>query len=380
MSVAPADISGRAAAPIERVAIPLRPRTPAGCCDLAVMFYGRHVGPALRLWLAAALPAVALVYGLSRFAGTDLAVAAIAAVIVSKQLGMLTVAATVRTTFGEPFERPKRDERERRTRAGRLREVTRSMVTAAAALAAGVLVAATLDDAYGTGRLAAAGPETAAVTVSIAAAVLFVRAQMFLAERHTPTAAVRNGVLLGTMSRVLLAVPLALLLFEETWGWGVGVAALWLPLAATIAMRRSFGAERRALAEIDPALHTRQADAALSFGEMSGPAFTVAAAAAGLAFVVFAGIEFALRIAGFASPLSGPLGDTLDFEFFDAGLVFSSLGRSPLFAATALAAGLFAYQLGRIAWYFAYLDARVRRDCWDMELMLAREAKRLEGE
>jgi len=37
------------------------------------------------------------------------------------------------------------------------------------------------------------------------------------------------------------------------------------------------------------------------------------------------------------------------------------------------------YPFGRIAWFFCYVDLRVRRDCWDMELELTREAERLEG-
>ena len=61
-------------------------------------------------------------------------------------------------------------------------------------------------------------------------------------------------------------------------------------------------------------------------------------------------------------------------------LAFDALGFSPVFAATTLAASLFSYQLGRLAWFFVYIDVRVRRDCWDMELLLARESKRLEGE
>lgn len=380
MSIAPTPSADGTLAPIERVTIPLRPRLPSGCCDLAVMFYGRHVGPALRLWLAVAGPAVAFVYGFGRFVGTDLSLAIVTGMIVSKQLGLLTVAATVRVTFGETFERPETGGMARQTRAGRLRVLARGLVTIAAASAVGVLIAATLDDAYGTGRLAVLGNESAAAVVLLATAALLTRSQIFLMTRHAPTAPVRNGMVFGTLTRVLLAAPLALLFFGETWVAGAVIAIFWLPIAAAIAMRRSFEAERRALSEIDPALHTPQADAALGFNDMSGPAFTIAAAAAGLSLVALSAVEFAFATAGLSGPISGPVGDSLDFEFFEPGLAFSALGRSPLFTASALAAGLFAYQIGRIAWHFAYLDARVRRDCWDMELLLAREAKRLEGE
>jgi len=373
MSALPADVA--ASAPIERVAIPLKPRTPAGCCDLAVMFYGRHVASALRLWLAVAGPAVVLIYGYGRFVGTDLSLALIAGVIVSKQLGLLTVAAAVRTTFGEPFERPGSSKR-----GARVAPVVRGAVTLITAFAAVALLAATVEDAYGTGRLAALGRGPAAAVVSAAAAALFLRGQMFLARRHAPARPVRNGVVLGTLGRLLLASPLALLLFDETRGWGIALAVVWLPIAGLVAMRRSYRAERRAIAEIDPALHTDQAEAALTFGEMMGPVFTIGTATAGLSLVALTAVEFAATTAGLPGPISGPVGDSFDFEFFEPGFASVALGRSPLFGASLLAAGLFAYQLGRIAWYFAYLDARVRRDCWEMELLLAREAKRLEGE
>ncbi len=78
--------------------------------------------------------------------------------------------------------------------------------------------------------------------------------------------------------------------------------------------------------------------------------------------------------------MRGPVSDYLNPEFFDPALAMTLIGRNPLFAATFAVAALFAYQLGRVAWFFTFIDARVRRDCWDLELILAREANRLEGE
>jgi hypothetical protein len=62
------------------------------------------------------------------------------------------------------------------------------------------------------------------------------------------------------------------------------------------------------------------------------------------------------------------------FEYL-SHLVWSDLSVMLTLAAT----GLAVYGLGRIAWFFCYVDLRVRRDLWDMELRLTREAKRLEG-
>lgn len=44
-----------------------------------------------------------------------------------------------------------------------------------------------------------------------------------------------------------------------------------------------------------------------------------------------------------------------------------------------LAVALLIYPLVRLAWFFCYVDVRVRRDCWDMELQILQEARRLEG-
>ena len=38
---------------------------------------------------------------------------------------------------------------------------------------------------------------------------------------------------------------------------------------------------------------------------------------------------------------------------------------------------LLVYPIGRIAWFFTYIDLRVRRDCWDMELRMAEISQKL---
>jgi len=58
----------------------------------------------------------------------------------------------------------------------------------------------------------------------------------------------------------------------------------------------------------------------------------------------------------------------LSFYWEDPGIIVYLL-------ATALAA----YPLGRLAWFFCYIDLRVRQDCWDIELQIQQEAERLEG-
>lgn len=370
-----------AIAPIERVTIPLTPRTPSGCCDLAVMYYGRYVQELLRIFAAVVLPAALFVYGFGLFVGTDASLALMVGLIVSKPLGLLTVASVARTTFGEPFELAQPSHLSRRTRLGRLRELTRSILTAAAIIALAAIVIASFDDAYGTGRLTAFGPRPAAAIVILIAAVVAVRSGLFIADVHQPGRSIQNGFILGTFFRTLLAIPLFLLFFEETRTAGIFVAICWLPIVTLILLARSFENEQRALTEIDPSLlQSISRSRALSFSDRVGPAITVTFAAACLGIITLFALESCISLLGLAGPISGPASDYLDSDSFDFSLAYSAVTSSPLFAATTLIAALFAYQLGRIAWFFTYIDARVRSDCWDMELLLAREAKRLEGE
>ncbi|HET6422445.1 MAG TPA: hypothetical protein VFG20_02105 [Planctomycetaceae bacterium] len=43
---------------------------------------------------------------------------------------------------------------------------------------------------------------------------------------------------------------------------------------------------------------------------------------------------------------------------------------------TITATALITYAVCRLAWFFAYVDLRIRRDCWDVEVALAEEAQR----
>ena len=367
-------------APIERVTIPLRPRTPAGCCDLAVMYCGRHLLAVSRLYLAVAGPCVALVYGLARFVGTDLSIPLITVIVASKVLGALTVAAVARTAFGEPFEVPSLDRWAKRTRFERVHDFSRNLLTAVAWLAGGILVVSAVEDVYGKGVLASLPTDVVTAIVCGLAGVLLVRSLVYFSDRHAPHPAVTRGIWRGLLLRVIFALPVILWMFELTRVTGIVLAIFWLPAMSLVALWFSYDSERRALLAIDPALQDRKASKAISLQDLLGPAFLIVSAAAFLFCIIAVGFEVAMSKFGLQSPLIGPISDYFDLEFFEPGLALSLIASNPLFAATCVAAGLFAYQVGRIAWFFAYVDARVRSDGWDQELLLAREAKRLEDE
>jgi hypothetical protein len=53
--------------------------------------------------------------------------------------------------------------------------------------------------------------------------------------------------------------------------------------------------------------------------------------------------------------------------------------RDPRCLTVFAAAVMLVYPIVRLAWFFCYIDLRVRRDCWDMELLFRQEARRLAG-
>jgi hypothetical protein len=55
------------------------------------------------------------------------------------------------------------------------------------------------------------------------------------------------------------------------------------------------------------------------------------------------------------------------------------LWSDPIVVTAALAVAFLVYPIGRLAWFFCYMDVRVRRDCWDMELLIIQEAERLDA-
>lgn len=81
--------------------------------------------------------------------------------------------------------------------------------------------------------------------------------------------------------------------------------------------------------------------------------------------------------------LIGRIVQVLDFDYLQgteilvAGITL--ITSDSLTVTTLLGTALATYPLGRLAWMLCYIDLRVRRDCWDVELEIWHEARRLEG-
>jgi hypothetical protein len=67
-------------------------------------------------------------------------------------------------------------------------------------------------------------------------------------------------------------------------------------------------------------------------------------------------------------------------EFVDVmRALFEFCTTDPVALCTMTATALVVYAVCRVAWFFAYVDLRIRRDCWDLEVALAEEARRWEA-
>jgi hypothetical protein len=190
--------------------------------------------------------------------------------------------------------------------------------------------------------------------------------------------------------------------FRGTWsrlGWrGIGLLAWGLLLRCAIGLgliaflfpgwyvgvRSGFFVEQSALSKMARHLHDRRADELLK-GEIADLFIRSAAIAlfCGLLWVVllFTADFASSRLFGFPLLLGRLQVDLSYLDDFGDVLVYAAgfLWGDPIVVTAALAVAFVVYPLGRLAWFFCYIDVRVRRDCWDMELQIIQEAERLEA-
>jgi hypothetical protein len=164
--------------------------------------------------------------------------------------------------------------------------------------------------------------------------------------------------LVGTLQRVVAGLALCLFVIP---GWYV--------LART-----GFFVEQSVLKDIGAHLHDRRADELLK-GEIGDLMFRQT-----WIFAYCALLWLSLRLLGlpiFLSRLQVDV-DYLEDPFEVIQYAASFMWNDPVVVTSMLAVALLVYPLARLAWMFCYIDVRVRRDCWDMELEFLQEARRLE--
>lgn len=301
---------------IDRATISLLPRSTADCLDMAVMFFGRHLRTILGLCLAFMVPAGALVYGLSYVYEIDVRVALIVAFLATSPLGVLLVSRTAAGAFGGPSP------------------------------------PAPLAEGEGNGVRTGGVPHMKTLLGLLNSA-------MFL--------------------RGFLAVGPTLCLFPVNPGMvliGVlmGLIGLWA------AMRFGFRAEQVCLADLEDGSKQHRTTSLIreEAGDLMFRAGSIGLFCLGLWLAMFVTLDLVAHLL-FGFPIflgrvfAGPDG------MFSDGYFVELMVYDPLVLTAVTVTGFPVYALGRLAWFFCYIDLRVRRDCWDMELEFAQEAQRLQG-
>jgi hypothetical protein len=178
--------------------------------------------------------------------------------------------------------------------------------------------------------------------------------------------------------------------------WLVILGLFWRAVMATlsvvllipgwyVAVRTGFFVEQWALSKIARHLHDRQTNELLR-GEIGDLMFRGAAITAFcmlLWVVLLVTAETLLPYLTGFSIFSGRFQADMSYFGDDFEAMFSYavhfIWTDPVVVTSALAAALAVYPLGRLAWFLCYIDVRVRRDCWDVELKVLQAARNLEA-
>jgi hypothetical protein len=372
---------------LDQTTVSLQPRRAFGCIDVAVRFYGRHLLRILEIWALVALPCCVLTYILTVRSEMDVRLTFIVLYVGTWVAGVLTVSGASRALFGEPFVPI--PERAATLDFPRLLQ----MVTDLAAGVVGfVIVADIVADILGTDFVYGAIENTWYAALF---ALLIVRLVVAVIIRARVTPGFWPALWLSGLRRgVMIAGPLLVLFPMGVLPVLIGVLLSLFSLV--LALRTGFVAESKMLASLDEQLRGQGLRALVKKegGDLFVRSWLILGFCSLLAIVVFFTIDRACQdILGYPI-LIGRIGQVVPLEKLNGGPrgadFFATLGALIASSARMLlqdsrcltvfaAAVMLVYPIVRLAWFFCYIDLRVRRDCWDMELLFRQEARRLEG-
>jgi hypothetical protein len=341
---------------LDETTVPLQPRRAFGCIDVAVRFYGAHLGRLLEIWSLVALPCCVLTYILSLRSEMDVRLTLLVLYVGTWIAGVLTVSGAGRALFGEPFVPG--------TGRGKSMDFARAlqMTSDVAALLVGAVIFGDVAaDVLGTDFIYGRVEDTWYAALF---AVLIVRLVVAMIVRARVTRGFWKALSKGVFP-VLLGILLSLFL-------------------VVVALRTGFVAESKLLASLDEQLRGQGLRDLMK--KETGDLFSRSLAIVGfgwlMAIVVFFTIDWACNLLLGYPILLGRIwssGGGANGVFVQIEQTFRMMTGDPRCLAVFAAAVMLVYPIVRLAWFFCYVDLRVRRDCWDMELLFRQEARRLEG-
>jgi len=183
----------------------------------------------------------------------------------------------------------------------------------------------------------------------------------------------------ATGARLLMLLGFCLMLA----GWWIAGIALVLP-GCYIGVRSSFFPEKFFLSSMEGRAQDRRTSELIQqeLGALTGRVFGTALLMVCVVVCLFATVDFFSDLL-FQKPIlwgqivSDEFGAySLQIDSFDE--FFDLLFKDPLILAVLAGVILFAYPIVRFAWFFCYIDLRVRGDFWDLELRFQKEVERLQ--
>lgn len=170
--------------------------------------------------------------------------------------------------------------------------------------------------------------------------------------------------------------------------WGVRLLSPLLAMfgllpGAWLLTRTGFLTEQTVLSRLDKKLHDRRTSELLQgeIVDLMFRALLIVGYCGILTTVVFLTLDAVAWSLSFPI-LTGRIVESIDPQYFEVGEIFNAVWlvvtSDPVVVTSLLAVSLLLYPVGRLAWLLCYIDLRVRRDCWDMELQILQEARRLE--
>ncbi len=355
--------------------IPFVPRTTNNCLDLAVRYVGRFLPVVVGMWLLVALPSTMAVYGLSLRGQMDLRLVLVLIYFTTLPLGVLVMNDAVPRIFGhslpaEPLERsPKRNA---------VFGVSLVLVILGLGWA---FLAENLGDRMGLSvRI-----QTWSVWggLGLAGFVIALYALASVARYQKIDWGTARMFFFSLSIRSVCAVGPALAFFPPFKDWRLSVLlVVTIIIGIWLGVRTGFALEKACLTRLDPALHNREVKTLLreEVGELLGRASWMAQYGFLLWIVAFVSVDAAASLIFRAPIFLGRLTDLPPDA--SAGDYLAQMGQllvyDPRVLSALTATALLVYPINRLAWFFCYIDIRVRRDCWDLELQFAQETDRLE--
>lgn len=370
---------------IDQTTVPLLPRTTANCLDLGLRFLMAHLRPIAGIWLSAAVPAGVLTYLLAIQLEMDVRLTAVVLYFATMPLGVLLIAGTSRALFGETFV-PVREASSRRARLGRQ---VLNFADGISLLLFGVLV---VDYVAGRFAIKFLPDENDTLIISILGAILaslLLRLTLVVARYASFSPGLWKVLIAGFFRRLAIGIGPGLILFPYD-SWMIALGLVTTIFSVFFLLRSGFLPETTFLQSIDRRLRSRATRELLKSegGSLFFRGWWIVIYCGVISMVLFLTIDITLEsLLGFPILLGRlrdifPVSSIVQFpgaRFFEIATIIIEFAMSdPKTLGVLTAVVMISYPIGRLAWFFCYIDLRVRKDLWDLEMQFQQEAHRLE--